>query len=984
MDEIQQIWQFALLGLGIGALIAGIALAVVLFYRGSGVINLASGGIAMFAGYTYWALRTGLFGPDISTAPALVITFAVIIVFAVAMELLAFRPLQAASPLAKLAASLGVLLTLQASMLVAFGDTPKPQPPVLPQNRQVELWGAFVGLDRLLMAGIVIAAAAVLAALYRWTRFGLATRAASENEVSATLAGLSPNSLSMINTVLACLVAGGLGVLAASITVLYWQTLPLYIVPALAAALFARFTSFGIACSVGLLLGMAQSVLQFYIAPKSWYPTDHGIAMPGVWDLFVFGAIVVAMFWRGASLPGRGELIEKRLPFVPRSDHLGRNALIGAGLCAAALIALPWDFRQALIVSLLASLICLSYVVITGFVGQISVVQLALAGVAGYTVSHMAVDFGIEFPLAPLIAVAIATVIGLLVAVSALRVRGVSLAVVTLAAAVAIEKFGFANYKWGGGSGASPVPPPELFGFSLGADSSFRGLDGKLPSPVFGFFLLAVIVALCLVIANVRRSSVGRQMLAVRSNERAAAAAGVNVTVVKLVGFGLSAFIAGVAGVMYSYEFGGVSAAKFGAFAALGLIAFTYVGGITMISGAFVAGLISTSGLVSYALDKWFGLSGNWALLFARRRAYRHADHEPRGRRRRQLQDAAEAASPTTGGPGRGRGARGCVVSDAGSFPSPYEIETPPGCEGWEEMYPYYALFDERRRETDEQRFWFWNSMHFPLPMPAFDIACVDVPYQGIGDVAEPRLRRSPGHGHRLPGRQRLHLHLRQPGHGPGQDRRARGVLPEARGLLLRELGRAVREVEGEDGGPHRRAHRASRPGAARVRARRGRVRGRSRHGVRRGARGVRTAAALRRAHVAAPQRVPAARLRRLRHVRRLLQGQPPGHPRPAHRADGRGHRRAPVQARRRAQAARTARRRNRGGLGVRRRTLAGGDRRRARAGGGREGMAGGARAGEGPVVQHGDRRRALPLLRQLARRPEHPVRVARRLRAAR
>jgi branched-chain amino acid transport system permease protein len=616
-SEIQLIWQFALLGLGIGALIAGIALGVVLFYRGSGVINLATGGIAMFAGYTYWSLRTGLFGPDIATAPALVITFAVIVVFGVAMELLAFRPLQDASPLAKLAASLGVLLTLQASMLVAFGDTPKPQPPVLPQDRQVEIFGAYVGLDRLLMAGIVIAAAAVLAAIYRWSRFGLATRAASEDEVSATLAGLSPNSLSMINTVLACLVSGGLGVLAASITVLYWQTLPLYIVPALAAALLARFTSFGIACGIGLLLGMAQSVLLYYVAPKPWYPTDHGIAMPGVWDLFVFLVIVIAMFWRGASLPGRGELIEKRLPFVPRSDHLSRNALIGTIGCAAALIFLPWDFRQALIVSLLASLICLSYVIITGFVGQISVVQVALAGVAGYTVSHMAVDLGIEFPLAPLIAVTVATVLGLLVAVSALRVRGVSLAVVTLAAAVAIEKFGFANYRWGGGSGASPVPPPKLGGFSFGPDSSWRGLDGKLPSPVFGFFLLAVIVALCLLIANVRRSSTGRQMLAVRSNERAAAAAGVNVTVVKLAGFGLSAFIAGVAGVMYGYEFGGVAATKFGAFAALGLIAFAYVGGITMISGAFVAGLISTSGLVSYSLDKWFGLSGNWALLFA-------------------------------------------------------------------------------------------------------------------------------------------------------------------------------------------------------------------------------------------------------------------------------------------------------------------------------------------------------------------------------
>ena len=71
--------------------------------------------------------------------------------------------------------------------------------------------------------------------------------------------------------------------------------------------------------------------------------------------------------------------------------------------------------------------------------------------------------------------------------------------------------------------------------------------------------------------------------------------------------------------------------------------------------------------------------------------------------------------------------------SPVGSFPSPYEVETPPGCEGWEEMYPYYALFDEERRETDEQRFWFWNSMHFPLPMPAFDAICIDTAYQALG-----------------------------------------------------------------------------------------------------------------------------------------------------------------------------------------------------------------------------------------------------------
>jgi pyruvate, water dikinase len=73
------------------------------------------------------------------------------------------------------------------------------------------------------------------------------------------------------------------------------------------------------------------------------------------------------------------------------------------------------------------------------------------------------------------------------------------------------------------------------------------------------------------------------------------------------------------------------------------------------------------------------------------------------------------------------------TTPQTGAFPSPYDVPTPPGCEGWEEMYPYYALFDEHRRETDENRFWFWNSMHFPLPMPAFDVACIDTPYQAVG-----------------------------------------------------------------------------------------------------------------------------------------------------------------------------------------------------------------------------------------------------------
>jgi branched-chain amino acid transport system permease protein len=283
-----------------------------------------------------------------------------------------------------------------------------------------------------------------------------------------------------------------------------------------------------------------------------------------------------------------------------------------------ALIVFPYDFRQALINSLLGVIICLSLVVIVGFVGQISVVQLALAGVAGFTMSHLTTDVGgvwSRFPISLLIGASVATIVGLLVAVSALRVRGVSLAVVTLAAAVAIEQFGFANSRWGGGDRGSPVTQPHLGGLNLAPDASFRGLDGSLPSPVFGFLVLAATVLLGLLVANVRRSSLGQRMLAVRSNERAAAAAGINVRNTKLAGFGIAAFVAGMAGALYAYNFGSVSSSRFGAVTSLGLIAFAYFGGITMVSGAVIAGIGATEGLFPHAFDAWFGLSGTWALL---------------------------------------------------------------------------------------------------------------------------------------------------------------------------------------------------------------------------------------------------------------------------------------------------------------------------------------------------------------------------------
>ena len=611
---MNEIILFALLGLGTGAVIAGLAISVVVTFRGSGIINLAAGAVAMVAAYAFWALKSDFFHVTLGTAPAVIVTIAVAVAVGVLTEFVVFRPLRTSSPLAKLIASLGILLTLQATVLLWFGSAAKQVPNILPRDN-VELFNVQIPVNRFWMAGIVVAIGLVLAGLFRWTRFGLATRAAAEDEVAGMLAGLSPNQLSLANTMIASAIAGVIGIISGPLAQADSTTLALFIAPALAAALFARFTSIAIACLSGLLIGVGQS-LMYYVSTVSWFPKSKGgNPLPGVQALLIFLIIVAALYVRGANLPTRGELVEKRLPAAPRARRLAGPSAVLAALGAVLLIVLPYGYRQAFMLSLIGIVVCLSLVVITGFVGQVSLAQVTLAGVCGFAVSHLVVDAGIGFPWGPILGSLAAVVVGTTVGASALRVRGVSLAVVTIAGVVAIEQFGFANERWGAGSGGSPVTQPQLFGIDLGSNAPFRGLDGKLPSPVLGFVYLVAAVGLCLLVANVRRSTLGQQMLAVRSNERAAAAAGISVTRVKFTAYAISSFIAGTAGWMYAYNFGSVSAARFGFLIALGFVAFAYIGGITMVSGAIIGGLVATEGLVPYFFEEVFGISGNWSLL---------------------------------------------------------------------------------------------------------------------------------------------------------------------------------------------------------------------------------------------------------------------------------------------------------------------------------------------------------------------------------
>ncbi len=624
---------FALLGLGPGALIAGLALGLVLTYRGSGTINMASGALAVVGAYTFYGLRTdgylwvlpipGLphqidLGGPWPTVPAIVAAVVVTGVVGLAFDLLVLRPLRSAPQLARLLASLGLLIVLQAAVTLRFGSDGQQAPTVFPEGPKdtATIFGATVPSDRLWLLLLVAVVTVALAAVYRFTRFGLATQAAAESETLAVLAGLSPVRLSATSTVLGAMVAGGLGAVAASQVPLDPITVPLTIIPALVAAVVGRFTSFGLTAVVGVLMGVAESLVTL-AQSRTWFPTADGSPLPGVTDLLFFLLVVVAVLWRGSSLPQRGSLTENALPAAPAARRLWAPAG-GAGLVLVVLfLTLPFGLRQALINSLIGVLVCLSLTVITGFVGQVSLLQIALSGVAGFVVSELSTKAGLGFPVGPLLGIAAAVALGMLTAASALRVRGVSLVMVSIAGAVALQTFGFENPIWGGGTSSLSVHEPHLLGLDIGTAAPFFLNAADQPSPLFGIVCTVVVVLAAVGVAALRRGDLGKRMLAVRSDERASAAAGISVRQTKIVAFAISSAIAGLAGVLYAYNFQSVSSSRFDVLLALTFVAFAYLGGITTITGAVVAGLGVTEGFVGYLLDTYTGITPNYQLLLS-------------------------------------------------------------------------------------------------------------------------------------------------------------------------------------------------------------------------------------------------------------------------------------------------------------------------------------------------------------------------------
>jgi ABC-type branched-subunit amino acid transport system permease subunit len=610
---------YLLIGAGAGAIIAALALGLLITHQGSGVVNFAFGAMSAWSAYVYADLREGAYpwpipgvparyhfgGGDVGFRWAVALALLTAVVLSAAVYLLVFKPLFRAPALAKVVASIGLVIVLISLIDRRFADSSVVRvDPILPRENVTLADGLSVPRDGLWLAAIVLAIAAGVWAASKYTRLGLVTRAAAENEKGAVLLGYSPTFLAGASFVLSSVIGAMVVILATPMIQLSSGVFTFgYLIPALGAALIGKFRNVWPTVLTGMAIGMVQSTFTKMQGDISWFP-EYG-ARQGL----PFIIIIIAMVVLGERLPERGSVDTWRLPAVPPVKLNVISIVAPMALAIAGLFALGPLWRGAIMTTTIATVLALSLVVLTGFGGQTSLAQMAFAGVAGFALSKLAVRWDIPFPLAPILAAVVATLFGVLVGFPALRVRGTNLAIITLAGGVAIAEFVFKNPRYVGdaSTGGAKVPSPKLGGWDLGLI-----LGNQASRPIFGTFLVVVATLLALAVANIRRSPSGRRMLAVRSNERAASAVAISVARVKLQVFAVSSFIAGIGGCLVAYRFGSVSEASYGAIASLTALAVAYLGGITCVSGAVTAGITAASGVAFYAMARLTGLLGQW------------------------------------------------------------------------------------------------------------------------------------------------------------------------------------------------------------------------------------------------------------------------------------------------------------------------------------------------------------------------------------
>ena len=569
------------LGCVLGSVTGLLAVGLVLVYRTTRVVNFAygaMGGLPASIGIELY-LAKGMPWPL-----AALIAVAAGVVTGVVVERVVIRRFANASRLVLTVATIGLAQVLGgAEMLVPmlFGQSPLvPSFPTPLTDIQVEIHPlVLTGNDLLIVAVVPVVLAALSWFLLR-TDEGRAVRAIAENTERALLLGIPVRRLST----LVWAIVGGLAALTVVLRApgqgltIDAAAGPSLLLPALAAAVVAGMGSLPKAFAAGVALGVFDQVVR-------WNTSQQAVTT------VVFCAVIlVALLIRRRdrsraeaadesswSLTGTARPLPAVVAALPEL-RLARVALAAAVAIVALAVPLFATASQTNRVSatLILGMAALSLVVLTGWSGTVSLGQAGLVGVGGVVAANLIARANLDLFLTIVLSAAAGAAVAVLIGLPAFRVKGMFLAVTTLAFAVAMESYL-----------VNPTNFPEWIPGSYDRPVLWKHLDLRGERPMY-YLCLAALLLVVLVVHTTRPTRTGRVLRATRDNVRAAAAMAVPTARVQLTGFVLAGVIAGVAGALHATLLRGVGYQTWPVGTSILVFSMAVIGGISSLSGTLL------------------------------------------------------------------------------------------------------------------------------------------------------------------------------------------------------------------------------------------------------------------------------------------------------------------------------------------------------------------------------------------------------------
>jgi ABC-type branched-subunit amino acid transport system ATPase component/ABC-type branched-subunit amino acid transport system permease subunit len=567
-----------------GMAVAVIAVGVVLVYRATRIINFAVGNMGVVAATLLSLLVVQYHVPFWA---ALLVALVTGLVFGAIVDMTVIRRLRKSPRVVVLVATIGVAQLAEA---IAFK---LPQPTSLTLHYPSAINGTWTVAGVIVRGSdlsILIIAPVTLIAL-TWfldrTTLGKTVKACASNPQLARLSSISPKVVSTVvwalaaglSTLSVVLIAGQSGS-AGDVTTLGPQTLSL----ALVAAVIGGMTSFRRAIIASIAIGIAQGIVNF-----------NYIDTPGLINLLLLITVLVAVAFnreRGTdnevfAFTPRARPIPVRLQSFRWARNVNKSGIALLGLIA---VVLPLIFTrpstQQLFTEVLAFAICAtSLTVLTGWLGQLSLGQMAFAGLGALFAARL-VEVGIPFWVAIGVTTVASAMLAAVLGLGSLRVRGLYLAVVTFTFALAAQQYFFNLPVLSGQSSDGtdlPFRPGRLFSLSFPGQQTYY------------YVVLVILGVVLLVTSRFRDSGVGRSIMAVRDNENAAAAYTVRPAWEKIRTFSIAGALAGLGGALLSGAYANVAFGGPGSFflvdGSLGLVAMVVIGGMGSVTAAVIGAI---------------------------------------------------------------------------------------------------------------------------------------------------------------------------------------------------------------------------------------------------------------------------------------------------------------------------------------------------------------------------------------------------------